>query len=108
MTFLAIDSQKQLFLMKKSQLSFEKSIITSRVETLAKEMEAYTEANSESPDNGENEPEYLEMKNADDYYQTKSDSIDSQITLLDSATSSLDSLIKTNVKNSCTLNLISG
>lgn len=107
MTFLAIDSQKALFTMQKSQLQLEKSIIVSRASTITKEMQAYTEAHKDD-DDYENDATYKELESTEEYYETRQDSIDSQITLMENAISGLKSLVTSNIKSTCTLNLISG
>lgn len=107
MTFLAIDSQKALFTMQKSELQLEKTLIASRAATMTKEMSNYSEAHKNDTDY-ENDAVYKELQATEEYYETRQDSIDSQITLLENSISGLKSLVTSNIKSSCTLNLISG
>ena len=107
MSFLAIDSQKALFTMQKNQLQFEKSIIASRTLVITREMAELSESAGDDYDY-ENDPVYKQLEQTEIYYQTRSDNLDSQITLLDNALSSLKTLVNNNIKSTCQLNLTGG
>ena len=51
---------------------------------------------------------YIQLQQQEEYLETRQDSLDSQITLLDNEISSLKTLVNNNIKNSCSLNLIGG
>ena len=78
MTFLALDAQKNLFTLQKSQLQFEQTLVMSRANYITKQM-GY-----------------------------RAHSLDSQISLMENEISSLKNLVNSNIKSSCTLNLIGG
>jgi len=109
MTFLAIDSQKNLFTIQKSQLQFEQSLVVNRAAIIARDMGNMQAA--KSPDDTtdiSDDPQYVALQREDDYLNTRKDSLDSQIALLDSAISSMKTLVQNNIKSSCTLQLLGG
>lgn len=107
MTFLAIDAQKNLFTMQKSQLQFEQTLIMSRINTITREMGFY-EADQSDNENwyADTDEYYQELVSTESYLETRQDSLDSQITALDNEISSMKNLVNSNIKSSCTLNLI--
>ena len=105
MTFLAIDAQKNLFTMQKSQLQFEQTLIMSRINTITKEMGFY-EADQGDDWDANTDEYYQELVSTESYLETRQDSLDSQITALDNEISSMKNLVNSNIKSSCTLNLI--
>ena len=107
MTFLAIDSQKQLFTLQKSQAQFEQTLIMYDLNATQKDMALLTEAQSENANwDADSDPEYKELQRLESYYETRQDALDSQITLLENEISSLKNLVNNNIKSSCTLNLV--
>lgn len=107
MTFLAIDSQKQLFTLQKSQAQFEQTLIMYDLNATQKDMALLTEAKSENGNwDADSDPEYKELQQLESYYETRQDALDSQITLLENEISSLKNLVNNNIKSSCTLNLV--
>ena len=105
MTFLAIDAQKNLFTLQKSQLQFEQTIIMSRANYITKQMGERAEDLGDDADL-DNDPYYVELQQTESYLETRQDSLDSQITLIENEISSLKNLVNNNIKSSCTLNLI--
>ncbi len=107
MTFLAIDSQKQLFTLQKSQAQFEQTLIMYDLNATQKDMALLTEAQSENANwDADSDPAYKELQQLESYYETRQDALDSQITLLENEISSLKNLVNNNIKSSCTLNLV--
>lgn len=107
MTFLAIDAQKNLFTLQKSQLQFEQTLVMSRVNQMTKEMGLYEAAQDSSWD-AETDPYYQQLASTEQYLETRQDSLDSQITALDNEISSMKNMVNNNIKSSCSLNLIGG
>lgn len=110
MTFLAIDAQKNLFTLQKSQLQYEQTLIMSRINFTTKEMgnrEAELSGTDTDPDD---DPTgyYQELQRQESYYKTRQDSLDSQISALENEISSMKNLVNSNIKSSCSLNLIGG
>ena len=104
MTFLAIDAQKNLFTLQKSQLQFEQTLVMSRTNYITKQMGLRAEQlGNNDPDS---DPTYIALQQQESYLETRQDSLDSQITLIENEISSLKNLVNNNIKSSCTLNLI--
>lgn len=108
MTFLAIDAQKNLFTLQKSQLQFEQTLVMSRTNYITKQMGLRAEQLEQlggdvSPDD---DPTYIALQQTESNLETRQDSLDSQITLIENEISSLKNLVNNNIKSSCTLNLI--
>lgn len=106
MTFLAIDAQKNLFTLQKSQLQFEQTLVMSRANYITKRM-GYRAQKLEGTDTDpDDDPTYIQLQQEESYLETRQDSLDSQISLLENEISSLKNLVTSNIKSSCTLNLI--
>lgn len=105
MTFLAIDAQKNLFTLQKSQLQFEQTLVMSRCNYITKQMGQVAEALGDDVD-PDHDPTYKALQQEESYLETRQDSLDSQITLIENEISSLKNLVNNNIKSSCTLNLI--
>ena len=107
MTFLALDAQKNLFTLQKSQLQFEQTLVMSRANYITKQMGIRAE---QLGDNGDidNDSTYIQLQQEESYLETRQDSLDSQITLIENEISSLKNLVNNNIKTSCSLNLIGG
>ncbi len=112
MTFLAIDSQKSLLTLQKSQLQFEQTLVMNQANWLTKEMGNRAEELEEANPNGtvdlDNDPYYVMLQQQEEYLTTRQDALDSQISLLDNEISSMKTMVQNNIKSSCGLNLISG
>lgn len=112
MTFLAIDSQKSLLTLQKSQLQFEQTLVMNQANWLTKEMGNRSEELEEANPNGtvdlDNDPYYVMLQQQEEYLTTRQDALDSQISLLDNEISSMKTMVQNNIKSSCGLNLISG
>lgn len=107
MTFLAIDAQKNLFTLQKGQLQFEQTLIMSRANYITKQM-GYRQADLPDDVDPEDDYTYMALHQEEEYLETRQDSLDSQITLIENEISSLKNLVTSNIKSSCALNLIGG
>ena len=109
MTFLAIDAQKNLFSIQKSQLQFEQSLILNRAAIITKDMDRLTSSHA-GDDNYDMEadPIYIMLQREDAYLGTRKDNLDSQLALIDSAINGMKSLVQNNIKTSCSLQLLGG
>ena len=105
MTFLALDAQKNLFTLQKSQLQFEHTLVMSRANYITKQMGLRAEKLGDGADL-DADPTYVELQTEESYLETRQDSLDSQISLMENEISSLKNLVNSNIKSSCTLNLI--
>lgn len=108
MTFLAIDAQKNLFTLQKSQLQFEQTVIMSRANYVTKQMGYKAQALQEEDIDPDQDPGYIALQQEESYLETRQDSLDSQISLMENEISSLKNLVNNNIKSSCSLNLIGG
>lgn len=108
MTFLALDAQKNLFTLQKSQLQFEHTLVMSRCNYITKQMGYRAQELEDSEVGTDDDPTYIALQQEESYLETRKDSLDSQISLMENEISSLSSLTKSNIKTSCTLSLIGG
>ena len=106
MTFLAIDAQKNLFTLQKSQLQFEQTLIMSRANYVTKQMGYRAQYVEGLGGDLDSDPTYIELQQEESYLETRQDSLDSQISLMENEIASLRNLVNTNIKSSCSLNLI--
>ncbi len=108
MTFLAIDAQKNLFTLQKSQLQFEQTLVMSRANYITKQMGYRAQQLEDAEIDTDDDPTYIQLQQEESYLETRQDSLDSQISLMDNEINSLKTLVQNNIKSSCTLNLIGG
>ena len=108
MTFLAIDAQKNLFTLQKSQLQFEQTLVMNRVNYITKQMGYRAQELSDTETDVDQDPTYLLLQQQESYLETRQDSLDSQISVIDNEINSLKTLVNNNIKSSCSLNLIGG
>lgn len=110
MTFLAIDAQKNLFTLQKSQLQFEQTLVMSRANYVTKQMGQIAQMYDDDDTSGdlEDDPNYIQLQREESYLETRQDSLDSQISLIENEISSLKNLVNNNIKSSCQLQLIGG
>lgn len=106
MTFLALDAQKNLFTLQKSQLQFEQTLVMSRANYITKQMGYRAEELEEKEVDVDDDPTYITLQQEESYLETRQDSLDSQISLMENEISSLKNLVNSNIKSYCTLNLI--
>ncbi len=106
MTFLALDAQKNLFTLQKSQLQFEQTLVMSRANYITKQMGLRAEQVEAASGDLDSDPTYVALQTEESYLETRQDSLDSQISLMENEISSLKNLVNSNIKSSCTLNLI--
>ena len=108
MTFLAIDAQKNLFTLQKSQLQFEQTLVMSRANYITKQMGYRAQQLEDAEIDTDDDPTYIQLQQEESYLETRQDSLDSQISLMDNEINSLKTLVQNYIKSSCTLNLIGG
>ncbi len=108
MTFLAIDAQKNLFALQKSQLQFEQTLVMSRANYITKQMGYRAQELEDMDVDVDNDPTYQMLQQQESYLETRQDSLDSQISLMENEISSLKNLVNNNIKSACSLNLIGG
>ncbi len=108
MTFLALDAQKSLFTLQKSQLQFEQTLVMSRANYITKQMGYRAQELEDTEVDVDDDPTYLALQQQESYLETRQDSLDSQISLMENEISSLKNLVSNNIKSSCALNLIGG
>lgn len=108
MTFLAIDAQKNLFTLQKSQLQYEQTLVMSRANYVTKQMGYVAQECEENEEDPEDNYNYVILQQEEQYLETRQDSLDSQISLMENEISSLKNLVNNNIKSSCSLNLIGG
>ena len=108
MTFLAIDAQKNLFTLQKSQLQFEQTLVMSRANYITKQMGYRAQELEDKEIDTDDDPTYIQLQQEESYLETRQDSLDSQISLMNDEINSLKTLVQNNIKSSCTLNLIGG
>lgn len=108
MTFLAIDAQKNLFTLQKSQLQFEQTLVMSRANYITKQMGYRAQELEDADIDVDDDPTYQMLQQQESYLETRQDSLDSQISLMENEISSLKNLVNNNIKSACSLNLIGG
>lgn len=108
MTFLAIDAQKNLFTLQKSQLQFEQTLVMSRANYITKQMGYRAQELEDQDIDVDVDPTYQMLQQEESYLETRQDSLDSQISLMENEISSLKNLVNNNIKSACSLNLIGG
>ena len=108
MTFLALDAQKNLFTLQKSQLQFEQTLVMSRANYITKQMGYRAQELQDQEIDTDDDQTYIKLQQEESYLETRQDSLDSQISLMENEISSLKNLVNSNIKSSFTLNLIGG
>ena len=109
MSFLAVDSQKNLFILQRNQLQFEQTLVMQQANWASREVARYAnERQGEEDYDLDQDPVYIELQQTEEYLESRQDALDSQIQLLDNEISSLKTMVNNNIKNSCGLNLIGG
>ncbi len=112
MSFLAVASQKSLFILQRNQLQYEQTLIMSTANRITRQMSDYAnEANQNDEDGAadlDNDPYYIELQRTEEFLEARQDALDSQINLLDNEINTMGTMVNNNIKSSCTLNLIGG
>ncbi len=103
MSFLAVDSQKCLLILQRNQVQYEQTLVMNQANIVSREMGYYT---SDDTIDLDNDPYYIQLQQKEEYLESRQDSLESQIQLLDNEISSLKTMVNNNIKNSCGLNLI--
>ena len=106
MTFLALDAQKSLYTLQKSQLNFEQTLVVARASYLSKEMGIIQE--SVDPSTLDSDPNYIQLQTEQEQLEVRKESLDSQVQLLEQEISNLKTAVTNGIKNGCGLNLIGG
>ncbi len=108
MSFLAIDAQKSLFTLQRSQLAFEQTLVMNEAAFVTKAKAQRESELNEAEIECDDDYDYLCLQQEEEYLQSRQDALDSQINLLDNAINSMGNMVKNNIKSSCTLSLIGG
>lgn len=87
--FLAIDAQKNLFTLQKSQLQFEQTLVMSRANYITKQMGYRAQELEQYDTDPDDDPTYIALQQEESYLETRQDSLDSQISLMENEISSL-------------------
>ncbi len=107
MAFLALASQKSLLTLQKNFLQFQQIGIQNQLQLASSQMAAIQKAYGTGSDYSE-DPDYIYYEQLDEQLSSEKDSLDTQITEIESQISSLKTLVNNNIKSSCTLNLSGG
>lgn len=110
MSFLAMDAQKSLFILQRNQLQYEQTLVMNEANWTSKVMSNYANSQEKSDEewDADTDPYYMSLQQTESYLESKQDTLESQIQLLDNEISSVKTLVNNNIKNSCGLNLIGG
>ncbi len=114
MTFLVLDSQKNLFTLQQSQLEFEKQMVYNQASWCQREMNYITQVYNSMDSGDGNEPDpsedpyYIELEQKEEQLQTEISALENQITLMKEMITSNKTQINNNIKSSCSLTLIGG
>ncbi len=107
MTFLALDAQKNLYTLQKSQLNFEQTLVISRVTYINKEMGIIQETVTDGSELDQ-DPNYIQLQTEQEQLEIRKESLDSQIEILNQEIQNLKTAVQNGIKNGCGLNLIGG
>lgn len=111
MTFLSEVCSKSLLTLQLNHVQYQNQILTFRITTTTREMSAlqtqYSLADDDTLDI-EKDPYYQYLQQQSENYELQKEDLENQISLLESAASSFDTLIKNGIKNSCGLTLSGG
>lgn len=109
MAFLALASQKSLLTLQKNFLQFQQIGIQNQLQLASSQMAAIQKSYGTGSGNDYSEdPDYIYYEQLDEQLSSEKDSLDTQITEIESQISSLKTLVNNNIKSSCTLNLSGG
>ena len=109
MAFLALASQKSLLSLQKNFIQFQMSSIMNQVSYAQAQMAAIArEYSSQDEKDYTEDADYIYYEDLDQQLETEKDLLESQRTILENEINSLNQVIKTEIKSSCTLNLAAG
>lgn len=109
MSFLALASQKSLLSLQKNFIQFQMTSIMNQINYAAAQMTAIQrEYSSQDDQNYTEDADYIYYEDLDQQLNTEKDLLETQNTALENEINSLNQIVKTNIKSSCTLNLASG
>lgn len=78
----------------------------SRANYITKQMGYRAQELEETDTDPDDDATYIALQQQESYLETRQDSLDSQISLMENEISSLKNLVNNNIKTSCSLNLI--
>ena len=111
MAFLALACQKSLLTLQQNFLQLQLIRIQNDQHYYTAEMDAIKKSRGTGSDGDatwDEDPLYLYYEQLDEQLSSEKDAIESQITEIQNEISSLKTLVNSNIKSSCTLNLASG
>ena len=109
MAFLALASQKSLLTLQQNFLQLQLIRIQNDCSFYAAQMSAIKkEIGTDSDISYDEDQTYIYYEQLDEQASSEKDAIESQITAIQNEISSLKTLVNSNIKSSCTLNLASG
>lgn len=109
MSFLALASQKSALMLQKNFLQFNLIKIQNEASYAASCMnDVRKQLTQGGTQEYEDDPMYIYYEQLDEQLETEKDAIETQITLLENEISGLKTMVNSNIKSSCTLNIASG
>ena len=109
MAFLALASQKSLLTLQQNFLQLQLIRIQNDSAYYSAQMSARKKEIGTGGDQSyEDDATYIYYEQLDEQASSEKDAIESQITAIQNEISSLKTLVNSNIKTSCTLNLASG
>lgn len=109
MAFLALASQKSLLSLQKNFLQFQMLSIQNQMQYATAQMTAIQrEYSSQDDQDYADDADYIYYEDLDQQLGTEKDLLESQLTAIENEINGLNTLVKNNIKSSCTLNLASG
>ena len=109
MSFLALASQKSALSLQRNFLQFQLVKIQNEASYAAACMaDTKRQLHEMGVEDYTDDPNYVYYEQLDEQLESEKDSIESQITLLESEISGLKTMVNSNIKSSCTLNMASG
>lgn len=111
MTFLAQSSSKTLLKLQASHLAYEDTIMDSRLRAVSREIsniEAQDAASEETSSSLDSDPYYAYLQRESEKFEMLKENIEEQIELLNTQISSLETIIKNGMKNSCGFTISGG
>ena len=109
MAFLALASQKSLLSLQKNFLQFQMVSIQNQIQYATAQMTAIQrEYSSQDKQDYTDDADYIYYEDLDEQLSTEKDLLESQLTAIENEINGLNTLVKNNIKSSCTLNLASG
>ena len=89
-------------------MQFEQTLVMGRANYITKQMGYRAQELEDNDIDLDDDPTYQMLQQQEAYLETRQDSLDSQISLMENEISSLKNLVTNNIKSACSLNLIGG